>query len=395
MNGPEAVEFRGGRGVVVVAALLSAVGVVLLIAGAFVDGPRALYAYLTAYNFVASTAMGALVFLMICHAMHAGWPTLLRRLTEAMVGTLPLCAVLFVPVLAGLRVIYPWLRPETVGDPRVRHVVAQRALYLNTTGFVARSVAYFVVWIVVGFFLRRWSRPKDARAGAAARERMYALSGALLPLVALAVSFAAFDWVMSLAPLWQSTMFPVRYFAGGFLGALSLLTVLTAAADRAGLLPGVNESHYYALGRLLLAFVIFWAYVAFFQLMLIWIADKPDEVTFYLARARGGFLALSVIVGMAQFVVPFFLLLSYDLKRRRGRLAAVAVWLVAAHYLDVHWLIVPSGQPEGAPYHWIDLGALLAVGGVTVVYGVLRLRGEALVPVHDPALPEAIRYESL
>jgi hypothetical protein len=213
--------------------------------------------------------------------------------------------------------------------------------------------------------------------------------------VGLALSFAAFDWVMTLVPEWYSTMFPVRYFAGGFLGALAGLTVLTAAADRAGLVPGINDSHYYALGRLLLAFVIFWAYTEFFQLMLMWIADKPEEVTFYLARAKGGWLVLSVIVALAQFVIPFFLLLSYDLKRRRGPLTAVAVWLLVAHYLDVHWLVMPSAAPRGAPYHWIDLGALLAVGGAAVVYGVLRAGGERLYPAHDPALPEAIRYESL
>jgi hypothetical protein len=395
MKAPEAMVFRGGQRIVVVAGILAAAGVVLLIVGAVVDLRRALYAYLSAFNFVVSTAVGALVFLMICHAMHAGWPTLLRRLVEAMVKTLPLGLAFTIPILAGLRVIYPWLRPETMEDPQARHLVAERAGYLNAGGFVARTVAYFVVWIAVGLLLCRWSRAKDAAAGAAARERMYAFSGALLPLVGLALSFAAFDWVMSLTPAWSSTMFPVRWLAGGFLGALAALTLITAAADRQGLLPGVNDSHYHALGRLLLAFVIFWAYTEYFQIMLMWIADKPDEVTFYLARARGGFLALSVIVGISQFVLPFFVLLSYDLKRRRGPLAAVAAWILAAHYLDGHWLVMPSGMPRGAPFHWIDLAALLAVGGITVVYGVLRLRGETLVPIHDPALPEAIRYESL
>jgi hypothetical protein len=395
MNEPEAAELRGGGRIVAGAAIAAAVGIALLIGGAFVDGRRTLLAYLASYNFVVSTAVGALIFLMICHAMNAGWPTLLRRLTEAMVSLLPLCVLLFIPILAGMPVLYPWMRPEAIADPHVRHVVAERALYLNPLGFVGRAAAYFAVWIFVGFLLRRWSRPRDAAAAATSRDRMFALSGALLPLVGLSISFAAFDWAMTLMPEWYSTMFPVRYFAGGFLGALALLTVLTAAADRAGLVPGVNDSHYYALGRLLLSFVIFWAYTEFFQLMLIWIANKPDEVTFYLARARGGFLALSVVVALAQFVIPFFVLLSYDLKRRREPLAAVAAWILAAHYLDAHWLVIPSGDPRGAAYHWIDLGALLAVGGAAVAYGVLRLRGERLVPVHDPRLPEAIRYESV
>jgi hypothetical protein len=326
--------------------------------------------------------------------VRATWPTLLRRLVEAIVAVLPLSLVLFVPVLLGVQVIYPWIHPESFEDPRLREAMVARSGYLNVGGFNARAVAYFVVWIVVGYVLRRLSRPRDAEQGATARARMYAFSGALLPVVAFALSFAAFDWLMSLSPGWYSTMFPVRWFAGGFIGALALITVLTAAADRAGLLPGVNPSHYYALGRLLLAFVIFWAYTEYFQLMLIWIADKPDEVTFYLARARGGHLGLSVILGLVQFLIPFVVLLSYDLKRRRGPLAAIAAWILVGHYLDSHWLVIPSGAPHAAPVHWIDFGALLAVVGASVAYAVLRLRGEVLVPVHDPALPDAIRYES-
>jgi hypothetical protein len=395
MNAGDVVELRGGRRIVAVAGAAAIVGIAVLVAGAFVDTRRTLFAYLTAFSYVVSTAVGALIFLMICHAMHAGWPTLLRRLTEAIVATLPLCAALSVPVLAGLPLLYPWFRPEAIEEERVRQILALRAPYLVPGWFVGRTAIYFAIWIFVGFWLRRWSRAMDRGPDPVAADRMYAMSGVLLPLVGLAVSFAAFDWIMTLMPVWASTMFPVCYFAGGFIGALALLTVLTAAADRARLVPGVNPSHYYALGRLLLAFVIFWAYTQFFQLMLMWIADKPDEVTFYLDRLRGGWAVVTVILVLTQFVVPFFLLLSYDLKRRRGPLAAIALWLVAAHYLDTHWMVVPAARSAGAAGILLDVGALLAVAGVTVVYGVLRLRGVPMVPVHDPALGRAVRYESV
>jgi hypothetical protein len=378
-----------------VAGAAAIVGIVALVVGALADLRRALFAYLAAFSFVVSIVVGALVFLMICHAMHAGWPTLLRRLTEATVATLPICAVLSVPILAGLSVLYPWVRPEAIEDERLRRVVALRAPYLHPGWFVGRTTIYFAVWIFVGFWLRRWSRAMDRRPDPLAAHRMHAMSGALLPLVGLALSFAAFDWIMTLMPAWSSTMFPVAYFAGGFVGALALLTVLAAAADRAGLVPRINPSHYYALGRLLLAFVIFWAYTEFFQLMLMWIADKPEEVTFYLDRLRGGWAVATAILALAQFAVPFFLLLSYDLKRRRGPLSAIALWLVGAHYLDTHWMVVPAAHTAGARGVWMDLAALLAVSGATVIYGVLRLRGVPMVPVHDPALARAVRYESV
>ena len=395
MNEKDVVVFGDGRSILRIAVPATAVGIVAFLIGAVVHTREALFAYLAAYNYVVSTALGALLFLMICHAMHAGWPTLLRRLTEAMVGTLPVLAALFLPIALGLSAIYPWVRPEAIADERQRRLVVLKAAYLHPTWFIGRTVIFFAVWILTGFWLRRWSRQTDERERPRASHRLYAASGVLLPVIALTLSFASFDWLMSLTPTWQSTMYPIYWFAGGFIGALALLTVLTSAADAAGIIRGITDSHYYALGRLLLAFTIFWAYVAFFQLLLIWIANKPEEVTFYLQRIRGGWRVMSAVLVVTQFVVPFFVLLSYDLKRRRGPLTAIAAWILAAHYLDAHWLVMPAARPAGPPLGWIDLAALLAVAGVTVIYGVLRLRGVPMVPLHDPALPDALRYESL
>jgi hypothetical protein len=394
-NEEDVVVFHGGRRILLVAIPAAAAGVVAFVIGAVVETREALFAYLAAYAYVVSTALGALLFLMICHAMHAGWPTLLRRLTEAVVGTLPVLAALFLPIALGLAAIYPWVRPETIADDHERRLVALKVAYLHPAWFIGRTVIFFAAWILTGFWLRRWSRQTDERERKGASHRLYAASGVLLPVIALTLSFASFDWLMSLTPTWQSTMYPVYWFAGGFVGALALLTVLTSAADAAGIIRGITDSHYYALGRLLLAFTIFWAYIAFFQLLLIWIANKPEEVTFYLDRVRGGWRAMSVVLVVTQFVVPFFVLLSYDIKRRRRPLTVIAAWILAAHYLDAHWLVMPAARPAGPPLGWVDLAALLAVAGVTVIYGVLRLRGVPMVPLNDPALPAALRYESL
>jgi hypothetical protein len=188
-------------------------------------------------------------------------------------------------------------------------------------------------------------------------------------------------------------MFPVCVFGGGFLAAIALLTLVTQRADRAGLLPGINPSHYYALGRLLLAFTIFWAYAEFFQFMLIWIADKPDEVAWFVPRMHGAGGALSVILIATQFALPFVVLLNYRLKRQGGPLAIVAAWLLVAHAIDVLWLVTPDIRP-GAPIQLGDLGGLLFVSGVVVAFGASRQRGRALVAFNDPSLPEALRYES-
>ena len=373
------------------AAVLGTAG---LLIGAAVDRAQLFLAYLVAYAYVASIAVGALIFLMIGHAMRAGWPVAVRRLTETITAVMPLLAVLFVPLLFGLSTLYPWLRPDTVASEHARHLIEHRRPYLNLPFFLVRAALYLAIWIAVAALLRRWSLRRDAGARTDDGPRMQALSAGALPAVGLAMSFASFDWLMGLEASWYTTMYPVYYFAGGFLGAIALLTIAAFAAQRAGLVP-LGESHYYALGRLLLAFTIFWAYAAFFQFMLIWIANIPEEAEFYTVRMRAPWSVVSVMLLVLNFALPFLVLLSYRLKRRPAYLTAVAVWLLAFHYVDVHWLAAPTFRGEGLTYHWLDLAALAAVGGASVAFAAWRLRGRPALPVNDPRLPEALRYESL
>jgi hypothetical protein len=388
--------FRGGRAIVTRSLGLALLGALLLVIGAFVDRERLFYAYLAAYAFAVTTAVGALLFLMTCHAMNATWPVAVRRLTEAIVGALPLLCALFVPLLFGLGALYgEWLHPESIHEEHVRAAVLHKTPYLNLPFFLVRTGFYFAVWLVFGALLRRGSMKGDSSPALADSRRLRVISVAGLPPVALTLSFAAFDWLMSLAPTWVSTMFPVYVFGGGFVAAIALLTVLAFAAERAGLLPGLNASHYYALGRLLLTFTIFWAYAAFFQLLLIWIGNKPEEVEFYVLRSHGPWAVMSVVLVLTRFVIPFVILLNYRIKRRPAWLSAVAAWIFVAHYLDMHWLVAPEAPGARAPFHWLDAAALLAVVGSCVAFTVLRVRGRPLVPVNDPALPAAFRYESV
>jgi hypothetical protein len=398
LNGDNTI-FRGGAGLLRTALGLAAVGALGLVLGAFLDRAHLFHAYLAAYAYAVSIAGGALIFLMIGHAMGAGWPVVVRRLTETIVASWPLLALLFLPILFGITTLYPWARSDmsdiagAPGDEIARGLVHAKRSYLNVPFFVVRSAVYLLVCSVVSALLRRWSLERDADPRADVEGRLRALSAGGLPAVALSFSFASFDWLMSLTPTWFSTMYPVYWFSGGFVAALALLVRITFAAQQEGLLPEVSLSHYYALGRMLLAFVIFWAYAAYFQFFLIWIANRPEEVSFFVDRIQGPWRAISVTLVVAQFVAPFFALLSYRSKHRPRLLAGVAAWILAAHYLDVHWLVMPSARPS-APYHWLDLAALLAVGGACTAFSVTRLRGRAILPIHDPALPRAVRYES-
>jgi hypothetical protein len=365
--------------------------------GLFVDARHAAFAYLAAFGVGLSGALGGLLFLMIAHVSRARWFVVLRRLAEAIAATLPLLLLLFVPVAFLAHVIYPWARPLDSLDAEARHAVLSRGGWFHPAFFLTRAALYFATWIGVATLLRRASLAEDAHPGERALlrqlvERQRAISGLALPPVALTLTFAAFDWFMSVDATWASDMYGVSFFAGGLTSAIGLLAVVAWTAGRAGVLPvGVSPAHFHALGRVLLTCVVFWAYISFCQLLLVWIADLPRETAYYIDRVQGGFGAVSVALGVGHFGLPFFALLSRGLKHRAGALALVGAWLVAAHALDVYWLIVPALK---GGLHVLDAAPVVFVVASCVAMGTWRFLSAAPVSRNDPHLAQSLRYES-
>lgn len=356
---------------------------------------NALFAYLSAYMFVLTMTLGALIFLMISHAMNARWPIAVRRILEAIVGTLPLLALGFLPIAFGVKTIYLWAGTNNGLDSEMMELLAHQRPYLNISSFLLRALVYFAIWMTVAGLLRHWSLRQDSAPDPRIVMRSRILSAVGLFPVALSLTFASFDWLMSLSPAWSSTMFGVYVFAGGFLSSISLVVVLLAIFQRAGCLSRINRAHYYALGRLMLTFTIFWAYAAYFQLFLIWIADKPHEVLFYTFRSTKEWFPFSVVFAIIHFGLPFFLLLPYRIKQSPVTLTPIALWLIGAHWLDMEWLVMPIVRPLGPTLHWLDFAALLGVSGAVLAYGAYRLQNHSLVPKNDPQLDAAFRYESV
>ncbi len=374
--------------------IMAALGWTALGVGFALDSRRALFSYLAAYVWSLSVALGALCFLAIVNAMNATWPVAVRRLAEGMSATLPLFAVLFAPLFLGLSSLYPWMTPEQFRDPHTHEIVMHRLAYYNVPFFAVRWVVVFVCWIALALAFRRWSLQQEGGKGEALRRRICVAGVAGLIPLALTLSVAAFDWLMSLTPAWYSTVFGVYFFAGAFVGGIAALVVLAARLQGQGLLPELRGSHFHALGRMLLAFTAFWGYIAFFQYMLIWIANRPAEGAWFVQRAASPWRAMSVALVLGQFVIPFVVLLSFRIKRSSRLLAPVAIWILAFHYVDMYWLVMPAFASVGFRASWMDGAALLAVGASAVLCGMWLLRGRALLPVGDPALARALKYES-
>jgi len=300
-------------------------------------------------------------------------------------------AALFLPVLLGLHDLYEWTHADAVAQDAL---LQWKAPYLNVPFLLIRAALYFGLWSVIAVLYYRGSRGQDVTGDPGVSARLRRLAGPSIIILALTQTFASVDWIMSLTPHWYSTMFGVYFFAGSFVGFIALLSVVVAAMRGAGLLNTViTADHLQDIGKFLLAFTAFWAYIAFSQFFLMWYANLPEETTWYQARIEGSWLTVSIVLMAGHFAVPFFYLMGRAVKRRGSTLAIGGAWLLVMHFLDLYWQVMPTLHPEGFSPSLLDVAAFLTVGGCFVGAASWLLRRQALVPLRDPRLAESLALE--
>jgi hypothetical protein len=351
---------------------------------------QAAVSYSVAFHFWFAVALGSQVVLMIQYLTGGAWGVLLRPVLEQASRTLWLVVLLFLPVAGALFLNaaspYPWARPlEYVARGEALNELRDKLWLLNPPFALARAAACFALLLLLGYFLRAWSR--GWRAGsAAAGERLTAVSGPGLVAYALAVTFLAIDWVMSLEPFWVSTMYPPIYALGqmttGFAFATAALVLLSRCPPLAG---RVTPKHFRDLGGLLLTFVLLWAYCSFSQFLLVWSGNLSDEAPYYLKRLRGGWEWIGLSLLVLHFAVPFLLLLFRDVKDNLAPLFWVAVGVLVMRFVDALWWVEPAFPHPGSGLFWLlDVAAFFALGGVWVWWFARLLRRTPLEPVHGP-----------
>jgi hypothetical protein len=379
------------------AGILGIIGLVLTAVG-FVSAPGPTsHSYLIAFTYWVGISVAALIMVAIFHTAKAKWVTIVRRTMETLAVSVPVFAVLFLGLLPMLKHLYPWwpdspllaqFKPE-----ELHHLHHKQHGYLNPTFFAVRQVIYFAVWAFTAWRLHSWSTRQDETGELDLTVKARRFSPGMLPLLALTITFAAFDWLMSLTPLWQSTIFGVYYFAGSFLAAFCVITIATVRARGPNLYGNlVKTDHLHNLGKLMLAFTAFWAYIGFSQFLLIWIANIPEEAGWYKLRIDGPWKPVSIALFVLHFVVPFFTLLSRKIKLIPGAMVGMALYLLAMHFVDLYWLIWPSHSPGSPSFHWTLLTAFVGVGGIAVAFALSRVRGRYTLAVKDPYIADALRY---
>jgi len=368
------------------ALVVGVVALALCAVGAVASPAQFFRSYLIGFLFWTGVALGCMAIAMLHHLSGGDWGMVIRRLLESGSRTLPLMAVLFVPLIFGLGQIYGWARHQELPP--------QQVAYLNVRFFLLRAAIYFVVWVVMAYFLNRWSREQDRTGDRRYARRMQLLSGPGLAVYTLTATFASIDWIMSLEPRWYSTIFGILIVGGQVLSAMAFIIAVVVLLARYKPLSGVLQPrHVHDLGKLLLAFVMLWAYFAFSQLLIIWSGNLPEETPWYVHRLQSGWRWVGLLLVLFHFALPFVLLLSRDLKRNARSMALLAIGVIVARVADLFWLTAPEFWPGSFHIHWMDVAAPIGLGGIWLAFFAWQLKTRPLLPVGDPQLAQALKPE--
>jgi len=380
---PASLDRLRQRSLIVGVAGLAAAGL-----GAFLSPGPFFHSYLLAFLFWLAAALGGLALSMLHHMSGGGWGVVLRRIFEAAARTLPWMALFFVPIAFGMTHLYPWTDQGLVaGD----EILTQKAAYLNTPFFLARAAVYFAIWCGLALTLSRWSAEQDRTGDPVLAERMQRVSAGGLVIYVLSMTFASIDWAMSMEPHWFSTMYGFLFVIGQAIMGLSIAIIVARRLSKEAPMSGVyHAGHFHDFGKLLFAFSMVWAYLAFCQFLIIWSANLPEEIPWYQHRLHHGWEYVAVVLVACHFIVPFVVLLARKTKRNSTILARMAMWLIAARFLDLFFLIGPEARPEGLSLNWIDLAAVIGIGGIWVSLFIGNLKSRPLLPVHDRDFAHAL-----
>lgn len=419
-----------------IAAALGAVGILALAFGYSADPRRFAFAWLFAFIAFLTIALGNIFFVFVSYLTGASWSVAIRRVAEIAGAAIPVFALLFVPVWLSRHELYEWAQhelheehaeghgeehgalltgtahaqdhaePAQQGEGEEAHT-PQHALHhhlmehkteswLTSERIGIASFLYFVLWTVLAWFYFRRSTEQDVSKDPKHTVVLKKYAPLAAVVFGLSLTYAGFDWVMSLEPTWYSTIYGVYLFAGTVISGFSFLIILTLAMKSRGLLGNaVNVEHYHDVSKLIFGFIVFWAYVGASQMLLIWYAGIPEETVYYYYRwYTHGWKAISIALIVGHFALPFVFLMSREIKRRLPLLAFGCTWMLVMHVVDIYWFVMPNVDRTRLSPHWMDVAALFAVGGTYLAVVFFMLRRYPLIPIGDPRLHRSLSHES-
>jgi hypothetical protein len=382
--------FKPSQGLKTFAVGSTAVGLLILLLGLIQNPERTWASWLTAFVTVSGISVGGFFFVAIQHIAKAGWSASIRRLAEGFSAFFPVLLIGSLLTLAGVGHLFPWANPEYI---EAHALVKAKLGYLNVPFMAVRLIIFAgLMW----FFAKKIvgnSLAQDISGDEALTHKNLTLSVIWAPLFALSFSFFCVDLVMSLMPTWYSTIFAIYIFAGSFQAALALLILIMIYMKNRGYITGYyGADHIHDVAKFLKGFSVFWAYIAFSQFMLIWYANIPEETEFFLIRAQGGWMTVSLALLVFKFIIPFLALLPRGWKRNESHVAAVSLIVIASQYLDIFWLVAPNFNEHQLVFGFYELGGILFMVGVFTLALLRFYQSHSLVAIKDPRMHESLAH---
>ena len=378
----------GAVGVERIAGYIGSLGLLLCVAGYFADRAHFFQSYLFAFLYWAGFGFGGYGILFLNNVVGGKWGVTIRRLLEAKVRTLPYIGALFLPILFfGVPYLYPWATDMVKHNEILRHKVG----YMNWPFFGVRCLVYFAIWWIWFSRIQKLTDRQDETADPTIAVQLRQISAPGLLVFVLTITFAYVDWLMSTEAEFYSTVFGAIILIGNVLQTFCLsviVLIISSKHDRFG--GRIHAKLLHDLGNMMFAFTIFWTYLSASQIIIIWPANLPQEIGYYILRTKGFWRAITWFVGLTMFAVPFVSLLSQARKRNPKRLIRVAVWILCAHVVSMFWIVEPTFRPNGFELYWTDFAAFLGIGGVWIWAYLGQLRRRPLLPLHDPRISESI-----
>lgn len=369
-------------------AAVAAVGAIGVIASLFAaESERFWGNWLLWFLFVLTIGLGSLFIVALGHLVGARWSVPIRRAPERLSGLVLFAAPMAAVALLSLPVLYPWTRPEAALNP----VIAGKAPWLNVPFFVIRVIVCFALWLLAYRLFTGGSLRQDETKDPAFSLRARSFAPAFMVIFGLTITLVAFDWISSLEPEWYSDIFGVYLFAGTFLAGLGASSLMVTYLMDRGRLPGVRSDHLYSLGGFMFAFTVFWSYIGFAQYLLMWYGNMPEEIFWYKQRIEGPWLNVVLLLAVVHFFVPFFALVPRDRKGDPRSVRWVAAVVLAAHFLDLYWLILPV-VGKTPPLSWPEISFALCFVGLTLLWVHRAMSSGADMPVGDPLLQPGLEY---
>jgi hypothetical protein len=371
-----------------------AVGVVCLVITLielFLHPVQFFRSYLFGEVFWLGIGLSTMGLLMLHHLVSGRWGFVLRRSLEAGARTLMWMVPFFIPVILGMHHLYIWSRSSAVAaDP----ILQQKQFYLNTPFFLVRQVIYFAAWIIIARRLTGMSAKQDETGDPDLVRRMRNVSGPGLAIYGFTVTFAGFDWVMSLDPYFFSTIYGMIFEITEAVGGMAFITIVAyLLSKREPISEIIRPSQFHDFGNLLLVFTLLWAYLSFVQYLIIWAGNLQNEIPWYVSRTNRHWAGIALGLVIFHFAVPFLLLLQRFVTFRKQYLVGVAALMFVMSIVDLFWIMVPAYEKAGPQFHWSDWLALIGLGGIFLSIYASQLKRRPLMPLHDPNFAGVLQHE--